>query len=133
MCRRDAATDAEREGIGPPKVARVGRLLPQCRRLPDIHDNRSLKAANELLDAYNGTIVADGFGLHGSLAKRAGHFTLANCWVHARRRYHQTAKFFPKAGEMLYLSGALYEIEGQCRGPPDDEERLVVIHAPAPV
>jgi transposase len=88
-----------------------------------IHDNRSQKAAKRVLGDYAGTLTADGFGVYGAVA-RAGKFTLAHCWVHARRRFFQAEKFFPKAREMLDMIGELYEIEKRATGPPGTAEHL---------
>ncbi len=86
-----------------------------------IHDSRSQKAAKAVLKDYAGTVTADGFGVYGAVA-RSSDFKLAHCWVHARRKFFEAEKFFPKAKEMLELVAELYKIEDLATGPPGSEE-----------
>jgi transposase len=89
-----------------------------------IQDNRSTRAACAVLRDYGGVVVADGYGVYGSHAKKHGHYILGNCWVHARRKFVQAEAFFPKAAEMVQLIGELYKIEDEATGPPYDPGRL---------
>ena len=89
-----------------------------------IHDNRSSKAASEILSDYSGVVVADGYGVYGSHAKKKGRYTLAHCWVHTRRKFVQAEAFFPQASEAIALIGKLYKIEDKATGPPNGSQRL---------
>lgn len=93
-----------------------------------IHNNRSTEAAKAVLRDYSGKVVADGFGVYGSHAKKFGRYILGNCWVHTRRKFVVAEQFFPKAGEMVELIGQLYAVEAEATGPPYDSERLEHLH-----
>ena len=66
--------------------------------------------------------MADGYGVYGSLSKEDGSFTLANCWVHVRRKYLDIESFFPvKVGEVVGMIGELYAVEREAAEGPDPE------------
>ncbi len=90
-----------------------------------ILDSRSKDAASTMLEHYEGSVVADGYGAYEALARAGPGFTLAHCWAHARRKFVEIEGYFPEeAKEILDLIGELYAIER--RVPPasaqDSEE-----------
>lgn len=92
-----------------------------------ILSSRSVSAAKEVLGAFQGTALVDGYGAYGALqSSRAGPtFVLAYCWSHVRRKYVDAEPHHPKATEMIEKIGALYEIERRASEAPA-EERIAV-------
>ncbi|HEY3497838.1 MAG TPA: IS66 family transposase [Polyangiaceae bacterium] len=88
-----------------------------------IRDSRSADAADDVLGAYAGTVLCDGYAAYESLRKRAGKFQLAHCWAHVRRKFIEAEEVAPgPCAEVLDLIGELYEVE---RGCQSDAERAV--------
>lgn len=94
----------------------------------DLQPSRGSDACRALLDGFDGVLVADGYVVYSSLEKafsRHGQqlaidgnhlaqpdFTLAMCWMHARRGFHKAAKKGDQtAVEALDLIGELYAVE----------------------
>lgn len=72
---------------------------------------KSAAMGAQLLDGYQGVVMADGAKAYESLA-RAGPFTLVNCWSHARRKVLEAEGEAPgQVGEFVDLVGELYAIE----------------------
>jgi transposase len=89
-----------------------------------ILDSRSADAGRTVLGGYRGVVMADGYGVYGSLSKEEIGFTLANCWAHVRRKYLDIESFFPvKAGEVIAMIGELYAVEREAAEDPDPEAR----------
>jgi transposase len=86
---------------------------------------RGNDACRELLRAYRGIVMADGYSTYKSLASEPASFTLANCWSHARRELIDIEPFFPvEAKQGIDLIRELYLVENLCpNGPPGDELR----------
>lgn len=85
-----------------------------------IDEARSAEAARQLLGGYRGTVIADGYGVYGKLA-RDGPFKLGACWSHARRKFIEVEKNFPvQAKEVLDLIRDLYLVEREAEGDGDD-------------
>lgn len=66
---------------------------------------------------FPGTVQRDGYQAYSSFAKRSeGRITLAACWAHARRKFHEAAESAPQhAGWLLLQVQHLYRIEQQLR------------------
>lgn len=111
----------------------------------DIQPSRGSAAAKHVLQGFAGVLVADGYGVYASLEKaiekqgglnidlQTGelevlpNFSLAGCWMHARRPFFKTAVSAPESDRVLDLIGKLYEIEARAReAAGDDIEKLVV-------
>ncbi len=97
------------------------------------HDNRSRKAAADLLVDFKGTVIADAYKVYDSIQNVLG-FKLAGCWAHARRRFWEAEKFGKKASaktDLLLASKALsfirklYAVEDDVRG----QDAAVVLEA----
>lgn len=93
----------------------------------DLQPTRGSEAARALLNGFAGILVADGYVVYASLEKafsRNGeqlaldgsalplpNFTLAMCWMHARRGLYKAEKSAPEASAALDLIGELYAVE----------------------
>lgn len=66
---------------------------------------------------FTGTVQCDGYAAYSSFANRSeGRITLAACWAHARRKFHEATESTPQqAGWMLLQIQHLYRIEKQLR------------------
>ncbi len=66
---------------------------------------------------FTGTVQCDGYQAYPSFAKRSeGRITLAACWAHARRKFHEAAESERQhAGWLLLQIQHLYHIEQQLR------------------
>ncbi|MES2875017.1 MAG: IS66 family transposase [Bacteroidota bacterium] len=86
-------------------------------------DNRSKRAAAELLVDFKGTLVTDAYKVYDSLQSCLG-YTLAGCWAHARRKFFEVEKFAkkslsgstkPLASTALIFIRKLYAIEADIK------------------
>jgi transposase len=66
---------------------------------------------------FAGTLQCDGYAAYGAYAdRRAGLLTLAGCWAHVRRKFHDALQESPRtAGWLLRQMQHLYRIEAHCR------------------
>ena len=78
------------------------------------------------LKKFCGTLQADAYAGFNQLYE-SGRIQQAACWAHVRRKFYdlQQAHASPVATEALERIGALYGIEEQIRGKPQDERRAV--------
>ena len=87
-----------------------------------IRDGRDTDKARALLAGYDGYVMTDGYVVYESLAKEVSDLKHCCCLVHARRKFVEIEKAFPKETErILDLFGKLYEIEG--RATSQEERR----------
>jgi transposase len=80
--------------------------------------SRAAQCLERIIPAdFNGTVQCDGYQAYPSFAKRSeGRITLAACWAHARRKFHEAAESAPQhAGWLLLHIQHLYRIEQQLR------------------
>lgn len=94
----------------------------------DLQPSRGSESCKALLDGFSGILVADGYGVYSSLEKAFSHygeqlaldgkalpqpdFTLAMCWMHARRGFIKAEKKGSiQAAEPLEMIGELYAVE----------------------
>jgi transposase len=112
----------------------------------EIFPTRGSAAARELLGSYAGLLMADGYSVYSSLEKaleRKGgrqldlesgraevlpNFTLAGCWMHARRPLYQAEKSAPEVGHALDLVARLYSIEARARELAGDDPEALLEH-----
>ena len=74
--------------------------------------SRSGKIAKELIGSYSGPVVADGFSGYKSVFKDLKQINLAFCWAHARRKFTDIEKNYPRqVDEILNLMEELFHIE----------------------
>lgn len=93
------------------------------------HDNRSFKAADEILDGYSGYAICDAYKVYDKVSRING-LTLCGCWAHCRRKFwnaEKIAKQSAKKGSKILASEALsymrrlYKIERDIEGKPPDK------------
>lgn len=73
---------------------------------------RSGEIAKELIGSYEGPIVVDGYSGYKSQFKKSKKINLAFCWAHARRKFTDIEKNYPRqTKEILDLMGELFHIE----------------------
>ena len=96
------------------------------------YDNRSKKAASDLLDNYKGTIVCDGYKVYDSM-QRMLRFVLAGCFAHCRRKFWMAekstkklvkAKNKPLASTALGYIRELYKIERSIKDESPEKKLL---------
>lgn len=78
------------------------------------------------LSGFSGILQVDGYGGYKALARR-NDLQLAFCWSHVRRKFYELATPGPApiASEALTRIAELYRIEGEIRGRPAEERRIV--------
>ena len=66
---------------------------------------------------FTGTLQCDGYSAYGAFAdRRTRPLTLAGCWAHVRRKFHDALPSSPRtAGWLLRQIQHLYRIEAHCR------------------
>lgn len=111
----------------------------------DLQPSRGSESCKALLDGFSGTLVADGYGVYSSLEKAltlkgeqlsfdGNHlpqpdFTLAMCWMHARRGFIKAEKKGAvEAAEALDLIGELYAVEALAKERADGDAEALVEH-----
>lgn len=111
----------------------------------DLQPSRGSDACRDLLDGFDGVLIADGYIVYSSLEKafsRFGQqlaidgnhlaqpdFTLAMCWMHARRGFHKAAKKGdPVAEEALDLIGELYAVEALAKERSAGDPAALIEH-----
>ena len=96
-----------------------------------IRDSRATESAADLLNGYEGIVMADGYGVYESLSRASPKIRLVNCWAHARRKFEETRENWPRESEeMLSLIGELYSIEREIpawdpSAPEEDQDRAL--------
>jgi transposase len=102
--------------------ARQGYLWAYSRPGGDVlFDWQTSRAAacldNIIATDFTGTLQCDGCSAYPAFAdRRAGKVTLAGCWAHARRKFHEASESAPRtAGWFLRQIQHLYRIEKDLR------------------
>ncbi len=96
-----------------------------------IRSSRSAAAAREVLGDYAGIVVVDGYSAYKTLRDERAEvphgpsFTLAFCWVHARRRFVDAEPAYPQATALIDQIADLYKIEARA-DEAEPGERLAV-------
>jgi transposase len=95
--------------------------------------SRSAAAASEVLADYQGIVIADGYSAYKALRDERAQgdggpppFTLAFCWVHARRRFVKAEPHYPQAKELLDKIRDLYAIEAKAAEAEPSERPAVL-------
>jgi transposase len=110
---------------------------PQAGVLYDWHTGRGNQCLDSVLinpqsgEAWQGTLLTDGYAAYETWAKQRDGVRLAACWAHVRRKFHEAAEHHPQeAMPVLGLINALFAIEQRLRnqraGP---EEQLALRRA----
>jgi transposase len=79
--------------------------------------SRAARCLDHVMAAdFQGTIQCDGYAAYPSFAKQRENITLAGCWAHARRTFHEALEYAPQqAGWILRQIRALYRVEADLR------------------
>ncbi len=77
------------------------------------------------LGDFSGILQVDGYSGYTAIAKRRQQIRLAFCWAHVRRKFFELAGTSPVAIEVLSRIAMLYVIEGEVRGSPAEQRRIV--------
>lgn len=92
-------------------------------------EDRKGKHPTGHLSDFKGVLQVDGYAGFDSLAaaRTDGSVTLAHCWCHARRKFHEVhlSTKSPIAGEALRRIAELYAIEVEIRGQTAEHRRAV--------
>ena len=79
-------------------VYRSGYLYPERQIiLYDYQKTRNASHPRNFLKDYTGVCVTDGYQVYHTLEKEREDLTIAGCWVHCRRRFHEALEVIPKA------------------------------------
>lgn len=114
-----------------------GLHAPQCGTKGDIlfqwHPSRRTACLDELLPGYTGILQTDGYAAYDSWSARTPGVTLAACWAHARRKFHEAFKsgHTPAAAPLRHIQ-QLYQIEKtlrQTRAGPAERTRVRQVEA----
>lgn len=77
-----------------------------------ILSSRSQEAARQVLDGYQGIVMADGYGAYDALSRASRGFTLVHCWAHVRRKFVEAEPHYPEpCQKVLDLIGELFAVE----------------------
>ena len=96
-----------------------------------IRSSRSATAARDVLGEYAGIVVVDGYSAYKTLRDERAErpdgapFTLAFCWIHARRRFVDAEPHYPQATEVIDQIAALYRIEARADEAEASEQLAV--------
>lgn len=89
-----------------------------------LRGSREHKIAIELLAAYKGKVMCDGYDAYVTLAAQCPGIVLLHCWAHVRRKFIDIESFFPQeCGEIVGLVRKLYAIEKKCPRADVDKRR----------
>ncbi len=76
------------------------------------------------LEGFGGILQTGGYTGYGALARRRQQIRLAFCWAHVRRKFFDLMDS-PVATEVLRRIAMLYAIEGEVRGLPPEQRRVI--------
>jgi len=80
--------------------------------------SRAADCLGKVLSAdFTGTLQCDGYAAYATFARKHPHpVTLAACWAHARRKFHEAREEYPKiSGWFLHQIQLLYQVESHLR------------------
>jgi len=107
-----------RLGSSTPATGTVGGVYAPTVAFYRMLPGKSAEEGRQLLGAYRGTAVVDGYAVYEVLARDGPGFALAHCWAHTKRKYEDIADHYPVAcAEIGTLIGELYGIERLVPGP----------------
>lgn len=110
---------------------------PQAGVLYDWHLGRGHRCLESVLvdpqsgRPWQGTLLTDGYAAYQTWARRHEGITLAACWAHVRRKFHEASEHHPQAampvlGRINALFGIEQRLRNQRAGP---EQRLALRRA----
>ena len=114
-------------------VYRTGKY---CKDRPivlyDYQKTRNHEHPRDFLEGFDGYLVSDGFSGYGTLSRKTGTITIAQCWAHARRKFSDAVKASKNtahpeksrvAADALQMIASIYHEEGKLQGLPVDERQ----------
>ncbi|HZE04518.1 MAG TPA: IS66 family transposase [Solirubrobacteraceae bacterium] len=95
-----------------------------------IKDARSKDAGGEVLSAFRGVLMCDGYAVYKSLARDGPKLSLAHCWAHVRRKFVEAEGASELAAVAIGLIGKLYAVEREAPlaardADPEEKERAL--------
>jgi transposase len=88
------------------------------------HPSRSQEAARQVLNGYDGIVMADGYSVYDALSRAGPSYTLVHCWAHARRKFIEAEPHFPEpCRTVLELIRGLYAVEAEIPSPTEPADR----------
>jgi transposase len=92
--------------------------------------SRSKRHVDEILGAFSGTLVSDGYEAYERWAAQRAEVVHALCWAHTRRGFVKAQAVEPeRAGLALEWIGLLYAIEGEIRSKRLEGENKLAVRA----
>jgi hypothetical protein len=98
----------------------------------DWQTSRAATCLEKVITAdFTGTIQCDGYSAYGAFARgHKGKITLAGCWAHVRRKFHEALDQAPRTTAwLLGQIGHLYRIERKLREQRAGPQLRAAIHA----
>lgn len=93
-----------------------------------IKAGRGLEHAADVLGAYQGVVLSDGYAVYESLRKQRRGMLLAHCWAHVRRKFFEVEELQSgTCAEVLDMIGALFEVERRARDAALAHDDLLAI------
>jgi transposase len=93
--------------------------------------SRSQKAAQEVLEGFEGVAMTDGYGAYQALERDGPNLQLAHCWAHVRRKFLEAEDAYPTLSQhAVEQIGELFTIERELPKPKhgaSDDERKVAL------
>jgi transposase len=87
----------------------------------DIHRQRSSKAAQAMLNGFEGVLITDGYSAYDAVQRAGPGITHAFCWAHVRRKFLEAEAAYPdKVQAPIQWIGKLFEIERELPKLPRD-------------
>lgn len=87
-------------------------------------ETRSLKAVQDLVKEFCGTLITDGYAVYEKMAATYEDIEHALCWAHTRREFFRARDYEPeKADKALGFIQKLYEVEAAIREKSLDGEK----------
>lgn len=110
-------------------VYRSGFMYPEKQiLLYEYQKTRNASHPREFLKDYSGICVTDGYQVYHTLEKEKEDLKIAGCWVHCRRKFHETLEVIPKdlrkqsvLNLIMNQIRAIYREEGKLSGLSSDE------------
>ncbi|MFO0574258.1 MAG: IS66 family transposase [Polyangia bacterium] len=95
----------------PSKTWYVWGLHSEAGTYYQLRPSRGTQALKELLGAYEGILMCDGYAVYQALARGSPGLTLVFCWAHVRRKFHEARAAYPTCEQALELIAELYQVE----------------------
>ena len=79
-------------------------------------NSRKKQHLEDMLGDFKGVLLSDGYSAYDSYVKKCAEATLAQCWVHTRRKFDESLKSEPEQSAIaLAYIGKIYEAEKEIK------------------